>query len=181
MTDRHNKQIDVLYRAHINELFAYAIGFGFDSDTSMDAIHDVFCRICAEKPLVGNVANIRAYLFRSVKNRLLDIRKTRHDTPAPVDEIAEMVPFRIETSVEDELIEDEEQAQLKRKVEQLLKNLTDRQREIIWLRYEQNFDYESISQIMCITESSCRKLIHKTISKLREQAWKVSLLFLIHF
>lgn len=172
MIDKHEKQIDALYRAHLNELFAYATGLGFDSDTSMDAIHDVFFRICIEKTLTGNVTNIRAYLFRAVKNRLLDICKTRHDTLMPTNEIAEALPFKIEVSVEKELIENEEQEQLKRKVEQILKNLTDRQREIIYLRYEQNLDYETISQVMHITESSCRKLIHKIISKLRENSRK---------
>jgi RNA polymerase sigma factor (sigma-70 family) len=181
MNDPYEKQIDALYRIHLNELFAYAISLGFDSNTSMDAIHDVFFRICSEKMRPGNVTNIRAYLFRAVKNRLLDICKTRHETPMPADEIAEVLPFRIEVSIERELIENEEQEQLKRKVEQLLKNLTDRQREIIWLRYEQNLDYKTISNVMHITESSCRKLIHKAISKLREQARNVPLLFLIHF
>jgi RNA polymerase sigma factor (sigma-70 family) len=181
MIEEHEKRIDTLYRTHLNELFAYATGLGFDNDTSMDAIHDVFFRICTEKTLVENVTNIRAYLFHAVKNRLLDICKTRHDIPMPVDEIAEALPFSIEVSVERELIENEEQEQLRQKVEQLLKNLTDRQREIIWLRYEQDLDYKTIAQVMHITESSCRKLIHKIISKLREHARSVIILFLFHF
>jgi RNA polymerase sigma factor (sigma-70 family) len=182
MTGQCEKQIETLYRAHLNELFAYAIGLGFDGDASMDAIHDVFCRICNDKILRDkDVTNVRAYLFRAVKNRLLDFCKIRRDLSVPADETDGALSFGIEVSVEEELIEKEERERLRKKVERLLESLTDRQREIIWLRYEQNLDYEAISQIMSITETSCRKLIHKAVRKLREQAHNALVLFFIHF
>lgn len=154
-----------LYRTHVNDLISYAMCLGFDKDTSMDAVHDVFCKVIADKELTVRIRDIRTYLFRAVKNRLLDISKTCHETPMPVEEM----PFNIQASVEDEFIDNEDSELLRSKVERLLATLTDRQREIIYLRYEENLDYEEISGLMKISEPSCRKLIHKIISALKKQ------------
>jgi len=168
MAEQRDKYLDKLFRTHANALFAYAVGLGFDRDTALDAIQDVFYKICADQELTDTVENMPSYLFRALKNRLLDIRKTDHSVPEPSDEVADLTDFHIQVSVEDEYIENEEYENLKTRVRRLLDFLTDRQREIIWLRFEQNLDYKDIAHIMNITETSCRKLVHKAIKTMRE-------------
>jgi RNA polymerase sigma factor (sigma-70 family) len=163
------QKIDLLYKEHVNDLFSYAMSLGFDRETSMDAIHDVFYKICLTKDALGNVKNVRFYLLRMLKNRLLDLYKSKKRRPdISLNTAAEEIPFCIHITIEDEFIEHEEQEKNRLKVEQLLISLTDRQREIIYLRYMQGCDYEAISQIMCITIPACRKLFHKVLTKLRK-------------
>jgi len=42
MRDKDEKHIEYLYRTHVDGLIGFAKGLGFDDDTCMDAIHDVF-------------------------------------------------------------------------------------------------------------------------------------------
>jgi len=81
--------------------------------------------------------------------------------------------------LEDLLIEEEEQQQIKREIEEMLGSLTDRQREIIYLRYVQEYDYPQIAQLLNISVHACRKLVSKAITSLREKFGTLVFLFLI--
>ncbi|MDR2147436.1 MAG: sigma-70 family RNA polymerase sigma factor [Tannerella sp.] len=172
-------EINFLYKAHIRELFAYARHFGFSKEVAMDAIHDVFCRVIAQKEQLSEIRNVRAYLLQSLKNRLLNIYKSEVSTvELPTGNDSDELPFTLEVTIEDVMIQQEEDEKIRRKVEKLLQSLTDRQREIIYLRYMQELEYEEIAKIMNITEPACRKLVHKAIAKMREVGVTVILLCL---
>ena len=164
---------------YVDDMYAYALSFGFDKQTSMDAIHDVFCKICEQENRLSEVDNIKFYLLKSLKNRLLDISKTRKVYFELSDNIIlEKLPFSIRITIEDEFIKAEEKEKIKQKIESILNLLTDREREIIYLRYMQEYDYDKIAELMNITPPSCRKLLHKAISKLRESGQLYVLLVL---
>lgn len=167
-SSNNNDSIDILYREHINDLYSYAKHFGFDKETCQDAIHDVFYKLCMDHVKLNTIKNPRFYLLRALKNRLLDIHKQKkeHVEFSPNDTNEEL-PFTIHVTIEDKLIQSEEDEQLKELVKNMLQMLSDRQREIIYLRYSQGCEYEEIAQLMNISVSSCRKLSHKAITKLK--------------
>jgi len=169
MDKRYLYDIDTLYKTYVNVLFSYALNLGFDRDTAMDAIHDVFCKICADKKLLGKVENVQFYLSCALKNRLINIYKQSREVMDLSDmTIAnEHLPFTINVTIEDDFIRKEESEIIREKVERMLCNLTDREREIIYLRYTHGYSYNEISLLINISVSSCRKLVHKALSKLR--------------
>ena len=57
--------------------------------------------------------------------------------------------------------------QVSQKVDEILSILTERQREIIYLRYMQECSYEEIAEIMQISVPACRKLLYRTLLKLK--------------
>jgi RNA polymerase sigma factor (sigma-70 family) len=163
----------------VNILFSYAINLGFDRDTAMDAIHDVFCKICADKKLLRNVENIQFYLSCALKNRLINIYKQEKEHVELSEQTIskEQWPFIMSVTVEDDLIREEEDEYLCRRVMRMLECLTDREREIIYLRYTHGYSYDEISQLMHISVPSSRKLVHKALSKLKSLQ---VLMFLLH-
>lgn len=165
-----SKDIGSLYNQYVNDLFTYGHYLGFKREVVEDAIHDVFVKIAMEEQSLNDVSNIRFYLFRSLKNRLLDIHKRQrpHTAIEEMDPSAE-IPFNIDVNVEDLLIEQEEQMQIKTEIEQMLNALTERQREIIYLRYVQEYDYEQIAALLHISVHGCRKLVSKAMNSLREK------------
>ena len=60
----------------------------------------------------------------------------------------------------------------------MLNSLTDRQREIIYLRYVQGYDYPQIAELLQISVHGCRKLVSKAILSLRE---KFGIFFLLGY
>lgn len=166
-----------IYNRYSDSLFAYACHLGFNEDIALDAIHDVFYKLCIDQKFLENISNLKLYLFKSLKNRLIDIYRNHREEPFEED-VSENMSFRFDVTVEDELIREEDLREIRRKVEKVLNGLTDRQREIIYLRYIQEYGYEEIAELMQISVASCRNLLSKSINKLREYTLSVSNLLL---
>lgn len=66
-----------------------------------------------------------------------------------------MIAFETETGVS-------------QKLQKAMKELTDRQREIIFLKYSKNLSYEEIGEILGINYQSIRNLTHRAVSELRK-------------
>ena len=168
-----------LYNLYVDHLYTYALYLGFDKETIMDAIHDVFCKLAADQKKLHDVSNIKLYLFRALKNRLYDIFKTRREyVGLSIIESQEM-PFDIQITIEDPLIDREEQQQIEHSVTEMLRSLTERQRENVYLRYIQEYDYEQIAELLHISVHGCRKLLSKAMQKLRDTYGFKSMLFLL--
>ena len=56
------KNISSIYKDHLDALYAYALHMGFDEQTAMDAIHDLFYKLCQRKTSIDNYKNLRFYL-----------------------------------------------------------------------------------------------------------------------
>lgn len=163
-------EIDTLYREHVQVLFAYGSNLGFSRETTKDVIHDIFYKICSDKLVLSSIINKRSYLLRALKNRLFDIYKqTREKADLPTDSTYHEIPFTVNVTIEDKLIQAEDKELILTQVKKLLEKLTHRQREIIYLRHSQELSYEEIAVLMNITVPATRKLYHKAITALRKQ------------
>ncbi|MCM4166757.1 ECF RNA polymerase sigma factor SigX [Arenibacter antarcticus] len=158
-------KIGNIYNAHVDDLFSYGIRLGFLKEQVMDAIHNVFHRIILNNKEEGLV-NPKSYLHKSLRNELFNEFR-RSKKVVLLDTNNETFPFELQVNVEDMLIEDEFKDQIKSKIENTLNELTPKQREIIYLRYTQDYDYQQIAEIMDISVPSCRNLILKALKQLR--------------
>lgn len=167
---KRDRDIASIYTLYVDDLFTYGCYLGFAREVVKDAIHDIFIKITTDSDKLDDISNIKFYLFRSLKNRLLDIHKSQKEyiELENIDPLRE-IPFNIEVNVEELMIEEEEQMQIKTGIEQMLNSLTDRQREIIYLRYVQGYDYQQIAELLHITVHGCRKLVSKALLNLREK------------
>jgi len=153
-----------IYNFYVNDLLSYGVSLGFDEDTCRDAVHDIFCKILIEKSKFMKVENLTAYLFISIRNYLLNVQKKNRNIS---DFSFENIPFSTEITTLESLINIEDTAKLKQTIENLLNELTPRQREAIYLRYMQGMDYADIASFMKMNYNSARRLIHRGIEHLR--------------
>lgn len=176
-----SRNIASIYNQYIGDLFNYGTYLGFEKEYVKDAIHDVFANITHKPNLLEDISNIKFYLFRSLKNRLLDIYKSKKDY-LELDNSTHFhnMPFDIAVNIEDLIIEKEEQRQIKSAIEEMLSSLTNRQREIIYLRYIHEYNYNEIAELLEITVHGCRKLLSKAIITLREKYSPLILLYLTY-
>ena len=178
----HYAEISKIYHKHSDSLYAYAKHLGFNDDTVMDAMHDVFYKLCINDETLKNITNIKFYLFRALKNRLIDIHRTNREYSGNLlneTKSQDKLPFNLNVSVEDELIEKEDLEEIQRKVKNILAQLTDRQREIVYFRYIHEYDYAKIAELMNITVESCQNLISKSITKLKKSSLDTDIILLI--
>lgn len=173
------ENIASLYNRYVDDLYTYALYLGFEKGIIMDAIHDVFCKFAADEKLLQDVSNIKFYLFKSLKNRLYDIYKARKEYVELSAIDLQETPFNIQVTIEERLIGQEEQQQIKNQLAEMLESLTERQREIVYLRYVQEYDYAQISELLNISVHGCRKLLSKAMQNLREKYGTLIFLFLL--
>lgn len=173
------ENIASIYNRYVDDLHTYALYLGFEKEVIMDAIHDVFCKFAASEKLLQDVSNIKFYLFKSLKNRLYDIYKARKEYAELSAIDLQETPFNIQVTIEERLIGQEEQQQIKNQLAEMLESLTERQREIVYLRYVQEYDYAQISELLNISVHGCRKLLSKAMQNLREKYGTLVFLFLL--
>ena len=172
------ENIASIYNRYVDDLHTYALYLGFEKEVIMDAIHDVFCKFAASEKLLQDVSNIKFYLFKSLKNRLYDIYKARKEYAELSAIDLQETPFNIQVTIEDRLIDKEEQRQIKDQLSEMLDSLTERQPEVVYLRYVQEYDYAQISELLNISIHGCRKLLSKAMQNLREKYGALVFLFL---
>lgn len=176
LPEKNGDRLSSLYNAHVDGLYYYGISLGFSHDICLDAIQDVFCKLFFKIENINSEA-AKYYLFRSYRNQLLDLRKSKKKEIAHSDIID--LPFHVEVTIVDTLIEKEEQERIKKKVDQLMGMLTQRQREAIYLRYMEELEYDEIGKILGMNIESVRKLVFRGMEKLRQQKGDIPLLYLI--
>lgn len=168
----------LIYKKYINELFAYGVALNFEREAVKDAIQEVFYKLHLHKQRLKNVCNLKHYLLRILKNHLLNHYRSQVET----NEInSNEITFSIHTTVLDELIDKEEQIQLRNRINKLLQVLTNRQREAIYLRFIQEMEYEEIGILLEMTPQASRKLVSRAIKRMREEDAAFFFLLLLYY
>lgn len=172
----------IIYNNHVDDLYSYGVSLGFQKEMCKDAIQDTFYKLYISKNNLSHIKNITAYIFKSFKYRLIDLSRKNIKEEA-LDSITES--FTVQVTVLDNIIDSEKTEFLKKKVTSLLNGLTDNQREIVYLKYMIGLSHREIADVMSIREESARKLLYRTMEKLREQVSEedfpevLSMLFLV--
>ena len=113
------------------------------------------------------VLSIKAYLLKSLKYKLLKtFRRNGRSVPFSQEAIP-LVSGGFEWSHETFLIAQMESESKKEQVLAAMARLSNRQKEIIYLKYYQNLSYEEVSEIMNINYQAARNLLYQAIKSLK--------------
>ena len=150
-------EIDKWYENYIDELFAYGIAFGVDK--------------------IEILGSPKSYLFSALKNKIITSLRKQANWLSLEEEVE--YNFKIEVDAEALMEDEEERRNYEKEVESLLNLLTNKQREVIYLRFIKALSIQEISEILNITPKSVRKMIYRAIERM--QQGKIELLFLLMF
>ncbi|WP_345029370.1 sigma-70 family RNA polymerase sigma factor [Ravibacter arvi] len=166
-----------LIRVHYQELFVYGRRLINHPDFVKDCIHDLFVHIWEKRSSIGDTDNVRLYLLKSLRNRI--VKQIRKDTRmVGLVETAGLDGNEAEWSAEETIVHSENAMLTTRNVELALHTLTNRQREVIHLRYYKGMSNEQIASIMNISKPAVANLIHSGVKSLRT-VWKTFLLLFV--
>lgn len=144
-------------------MFLFGSKFITDQELLRDAIQELFLELWQSKSQTP-VHSVKAYLLKSLKYKLLKIiradsqRRTLHD---PNDSY-------FEWSHENFLIEQQDNEEKRQLILMAVAQLSNRQKEIIYLKYYQNLNYDEISDIMNINYQVARNLLYQSIKALKK-------------
>jgi len=147
-------------------LFSFGKQLVDDEDLLSDSIQELFIYIWEKRGNLGNTDNIRYYLFRALRRRLIEAI-TRERRSAQIHEAIEALHVT-EDSIEQILIRNQADAELKVLLRQALQQLTKRQREAVFLRFFGKMSFQEVADIMSLTLKSTYNLISKALEELRK-------------
>jgi len=165
-----------LFERYYSTLVNYGKTLMTGEDRVKDCVQDVFVDIWSYRHKLNEAIVVKAYLLSSVRKRIARLHHREHifSNIKHIDSLE----FLFDFSIEDRLIADETTA---KKVEQLNKSinqLSDRQKEAIYLRYHQGLSVEQVAEVLNLNYQSTKNLLHRAILQLRKD-FPISVLFLL--
>jgi len=170
----------IFYNLHIDCLYQYGHKFCIDDGTIKDAIQEVFFDLYMKRAN-NNTApeNLKYYLFLVLKRNLIKKLKLRRRFDSV--EISEDKLTELEFSAEYQIIEKEQDEELRIKVLKALNQLPGKQKEAVYLRFNEAMDYPEIAVILGITIESVRKQVYRALKTVRKLLDNKSITILFHF
>lgn len=157
--------LSYIYYQNIDFLAFFGKRFTKDENLVIDCIQDLFYELIRKKRNLGETDNIRLYLLKSLRRKIVRELHKKHKQEEQITE-NDIFP-NIAFSVEEELIDEEEQLQKLTILKKAMGELNDRQREILYYRFNCGFNYKQIGEIMSITNDSARQLVSRAVSSLK--------------
>jgi RNA polymerase sigma factor (sigma-70 family) len=159
-----------IYNAHIQALFKYGSKLSMDESFVKDCIQDLFADLIHHRTTIGSTDNIRLYLIRSLRHKMLRNLK-KHKT-----DLLDDYPFLLESAFDEQLHDQATKQSQRRRLREALDNLPERQKEAVYLRYIMDFENGEIAKIMDISYQAVRNTLFKAIDHLRKNLSKEELI-----
>lgn len=155
-----------IFQAHYQELYGYGMRLTSDEELTKDCIQNLFQRLWHRRAALKAVEEIKPYLFKSLRHEIaaeINAQKRRSLLQSIYSE-----EFEVQYSPEDFLIAQQLTAEQRAHLLAALGQLSNRQREAIYLRFFDGFDYDRISEIMDLRQQSIRNLVHQGLKLMRQ-------------
>jgi len=155
--------LEKIYRTHFNDLYSYGKKFSTNEATVEDGIQELFIELWNNRERLSETDAIKPYLYVSLKRKLFrEVKKIRKSTDTELVE----THFEAELAIDQLMIKNEMDEEKKQNLKEAFKTLSERQKEILYLKYYSNMDYKDISETMELNYQSARNLVARAIQKL---------------
>lgn len=163
----------LLYYKHIQSLLNYAYKFCQNQYLVEDCVQDVFLYLWQNRSKLSIVNSVKGYLFTMLRRKLAEKLKAKKMTD---EKDQTHITDKFEISIEKQIINNEIQDALIKKLNASVHALPALQREIIFLKYYGNFSTEEICEILRINKKSVYNALSKAMCRFR-QVFIVTLAF----
>jgi RNA polymerase sigma factor (sigma-70 family) len=165
----------LIYDEHADVMFRYGMKICGDSHTVEDCIQSLFLRIWEKRHGLGETTSMRNYLLASLRRAIYKYGDKRSFSTDPVELRGE---DQTEDSFEQLIILNEMNEEQKLRFQKAIQSISARQREVIYLRFYEDKDYDEICQIMDISYQGARNMLFKALKSLKDKL-SIVLIFII--
>lgn len=152
------QEFERLFKENYSHMYRMAFSMVENADDAKDAVYQVFAQIWRNKPQVAD-GSIRGYLLAATRNQCLHLLRSR----------------QLQRQMEEELQRDiaagesEEREELLRQLQQVIdNNLTEQDRRVLSLHYDEELTYAETATVLGISASAVNKHITRSLAKIRE-------------
>lgn len=159
LIDRANRgdadAFEVLYRRYRDWVAAVAYRYTGDRDDALDVLQDTFAYLFGKFPGFTLTAQLKTFLFPVVRNLSLDRQRKRRPS-VDVDELADVLPAPDVGSPHADLY-------------RLLQTLPAAQREVVVLRFVDDFSLQQIAEALSIPLGTVKSRLHNALESMRKR------------
>ncbi len=162
-----------IYEEFFDPLINYGLRMSTHHELVEDSVQELFIEIWKLRANLSPTDNIKNYLVCAFRRILIKKLKKRQ-AEVGEDELSNEADQS--SNFVNQLIENEDSNELQNKLNKAMESLSSRQKEAIYLKYNEGLDYDDICETMDLKYQSVRNLISTGILRLREQMGLVVIL-----
>lgn len=169
-----------IYNQHLDTLYKYGTKLCQDEELVKDAIQEVFLDLFLKREKNRTSPdNLKYYLILALKRNL--IRKIKQNRKIVGKDRINDLDFETAYSTEHLMIVQEEELTKARRISLAVGRLPSKQKEALYLRYNEALDYSEIAVILDISVESVRKQVYRAVRTIREMIGEHSVFLWVGF
>lgn len=153
-----------LFKTYYKGLYGYGLKISNDSSLVEDCIQDLFESLWIRREELGHITSPDVYLYISLRRKILAVLKKQKNLKE-LNESAENL--NIHFGIEEIIIRRESHKWQKNELQKALNELTNQQKEVIYLHFYNGMSYSEIEEILSINPQSVRNHIYRGMQTLR--------------
>lgn len=155
--DYSKQEFERLFKDSYPHMYRMAFSMVENVDDAKDAVHQVFAQVWKSKPQVAD-DSIRGYLLAATRNQCMHMLRSR--------QLQQQMEKELKTDIA--ASESEEREELLQQLQQVIDdNLTEQDRRVLSLHYEDEMTYQETATVMGISTSAVNKHITRSLAKIR--------------
>jgi len=150
-----------------NKLLRFALQILQNAEEARDVLQDIILKLWQKREELGKVENLDAFAMRMIRNRCLDVIRSRRTVSL---EVVKKHHLPDEESSETDPLEIAETTGL---IKRIITGLPDIQRTIIHLRDIEQLEYEEIAEATELNVNAIRVNLSRARKKVRDEILKI--------
>lgn len=162
LIDSDEKAIFELYKHLYNPLFNYGFLLYKERENVEDAINQMFLELWENRANLKIVLNVKSYLFTYLRRKISKEKLIEKRLVIPNVEAYEL-------SIVDYIVQLQLEEETKERIFKAIAKLTERQKQMIMLKFYENLEYEEISEQTGLAVQTVYNNVHHAIKFLRTE------------
>jgi len=164
--------IDMLYRLYFKRLQSYGrqIAGTNQGDLVSTVIQEFYMWLVKNHQKMATIEDFELYLFKSVRLNILNTLKKQQQKDFVAKKYVDTTRHtqaKTAPSPEEQLIDQESEQLQKDLIAQELNKLPTYQKEVLYLRYFQNYSYKEIGTILSVSEQVARNYAYRAVKGMK--------------
>lgn len=176
LKEGNENAFSILFKRHYAHLVRYGNSFLPFPEKVQDCVQDVFTDIWIYRDKLHDKVVVKAYLLACVRKRIT--KSQERDRIFRLSSTMDTFEFLFDFSIEHNLISDETTAAKVSHLNHLINDLPSRQKEALYLRYNQELTVDQISDTLGVNYQSANNLLHRALLSLRKE-WKENIFLIL--
>ena len=168
-----SQALGFLYEKYVDKLFVAAMLSTKDRELAKDSVQEVFIELWNYRHSIAEIQYSQSYLTKVLRSILL--KKLKKENPAHHYQLEESFVSPEET-IENIIISRDTDNEKKKRLEQAVAKLSNRQKQVLQLHFDEGLSYEQIAKKLNINYQSVNNFAFRSILRLRNLI-SIALLF----